>query len=239
MHVLQRFIFCCCTFLATVAGAQSNLRADLPLPQYPPGSIRSVAQADQALRDAKSAQLAQEKAFVARRQICYAKLVAETCLIEATEDNVRAERHIRAIQVEAREFKRRDAEREAQAARAAKNAQEAADAGRKQKERERASQSQQERVERNARTGREFEAGAAERARRAAAEQRRLDDKQAARARKQADERAGQAERTERARAHEEKVNEVLRRAREKEARERDKAAATPASGTTPVQGKP
>lgn len=188
-----------------------------------------MAQADQALQDAKTAQLAQEKAFVARRQVCYAKLIAESCLIDATEDNVRAERRIRAIQVEAREFKRRDADREGQAIRDEKRDQEAADAPRKQAERERAKKTQQEHLQRNARTGSEFEAGATERARRAAAERRRIDDRQSARARKAADERAAQAERERRAYAHQEKVDAVLKRAREKEERAREKAPATPA----------
>jgi len=226
--VLRNFLALGCAFLAGTAAAQSNQLEGLPLPQYPPGSIRSIAQADRALLDVKAAQLAQEKAFLGRRQACYAKLVAESCLIDATEDNVKAERRIRAIQVEAREFKRRDAEREAQALRAAKSEREAADAPQRQAERERASKNQKEHVERNARTAREFEAGAEERRQRAATEKRRLDQKQDARARKAAQERAAMSERAERARAHEEKVSAVLQRAQEKEARARQKDAADP-----------
>lgn len=226
--MLRRFLLVCCACLTAAAGAQTGTGLELPLPQYPPGSIRSVAQADRALQDAKFAQLAQEKAFVARRQVCYAKLIAETCLIDATEDNVRAERRIRAIQVEAREFKRREADRDARAIRARKQQQEADDAPRKQAERERAGKDQQDHVQRNARAEREFEAGADERARRAAAEQRRIDERQAARARKAADERAARAEREQRARDHQEKVDTVLKRAREKEQRALEKAPPAP-----------
>ncbi len=226
--MLRHFLPLCWALLAGTAAAQSSQLAGLPLPQYPPGSIRSIVQADRALLDVRAAQLAQEKAFLGRRQACYAKLVAESCLIDATEDNVKAERRIRAIQVEAREFKRRDAEREAQALRAAKRELEAADAPQRRAERERTSKNQKEHVDRKARAEREFEAGAEERRQRAAAEKRRLDQKQDARVRKAAQERASVAERAERVRAHEEKVSAVLQRAQEKEARARQQDAASP-----------
>lgn len=215
------------------------------LTQYPRGSIKSVLRADQALIDAPKAQAAQELAFQANRQRCYQKLVAEGCLREAIEANAKIERGIRAIEVEARDFKRHESERESKAAKDGKLAREAAEAPRRAAEREQSKAGRKAHEERNARMQREFEAGAPERARRAAEEKRRLDDKMAARAKKDAEERANAAARAQRARDHEEKVRTVLLRAKEKEAKEArakagkggstKKPTAAPLQSSTPI----
>ena len=191
----------------------------LPLPQHPAGSILSVVQADQALRDARVASSAQEKAFVARREACYGKLVAEPCLRAATEDNARAERHIHSVEVEARGFKRQQADRDARAAREAQRARATADAPRKQAETAGTIAARKQQAERHAKAARDFEAAAPERAARAASEKRREQERIAARQRKNKDEAARASERRDTARAHEAKVEEVLKRAQEKEAR--------------------
>ena len=91
--------------------AQPVTSTALPLPQHPAGGIASVGQADQALLDAKQARVEQEKMFEARRKVCYQKLLAENCLIPQREANNLAVRRIRAVEVEARAFKRNDAAR--------------------------------------------------------------------------------------------------------------------------------
>ena len=197
-----------------------------PLPHYPPGSIGSTEAAERALTEAKVARLLQEKEFVTRRQACYGMLVAEPCLRHAIEDNAVAERKIRAVEVEARAFKRSQTERDAAAVRSARPSRDSeADAG-KSSGPLRVSGEQQQRIKRNAAVQREFEAGAGERARHAERERKRLESKRAARLKKEAEQRAGAAERAQRAHAHEEKVKEVLERAQQKEARARNNAEA-------------
>lgn len=210
---------------------EGSVSPALPLPHYTAGSIDSVTVADRALAEAKAAQLEQEKIYVARRQACYTLLVAEPCLRRAIEDNARAERRIRAVEVDARAFKRHQTEREAAAARSAKRARDAQADARKQTEAAGSSNAQQQHLARNAAAQREFEAGAALRERRAARERKRLESRQAARIKKEAELRVSAAERGERARAHEVKVREVLQRAAEKEARARDNAARTAPKG--------
>ena len=207
--------------------AEPRTAGEATFPQrHPPGSIGSVEAAERALADAKAARLAQEQQFVTDRQNCYGLLVAEPCLRRAIEDNARAERQIRAVEIEARAFKRSQTEREAAAARSARRSREGgADAG-KPAGQIGAAGEQQQRIERNAAALREFEAGAAERAHRAERERKRLEAKQAARLKKAAEQRAGAAERAQRARAQEEKVKQVLERAQEKEERARKNAAA-------------
>ncbi len=208
-----------------LAAEQPAVGAALFSQRHPPASIDSVDAAERALFDAKSALLVQEQQFVTSRQKCYGMLVAEPCLRRAIEDNARAERQIRALEVEARAFQRRQTEREAAAARSAKRSREGgADAG-KPGGPVGTPGEQQQRIERNAAALHEFEAGAGERARRAERERKRLESRQAARLKKAAEQRAGAAERAQRARAYEEKVKEVLERAQEKEARERNNAA--------------
>ncbi len=194
--------------------------------RHPPGSVGSVETAERALADAKAARLVQEQQFVTNRQDCYGLLVAEPCLRRAIEDNARTERQIRAVEVEARAFKRSQAEREAAAARSAKRSRDsAADAGKPAGQMGTPGE-QQQRIDRNAAALREFEAGAGERARRAERERKRLEARQAARLKKAAEQRAGAAERAQQARAHEDKVKQVLERAQEKEERARKNAAA-------------
>ena len=198
------------------------------LKRHPPGSIASVEAAERALAAAKAARLVQEQQFVTNRQDCYGLLVAEPCLLRATEDNARIERQIRAVEVEARAFKRSQTEREAAAARSAKRSRDSgADVG-KPAGQMGAPGEQQQRIDRNAAALREFEAGAGERARRAERERKRLEARQAARLKKAAEQRAGAAERAQRARAHEDKVKQVLERAQEKEARALKNEAAAP-----------
>ena len=175
---------------AAVSSAVAATVPGLPLPQYPAGSISSLAQAERALRDARVATSAQEKAFAARRQACYGKLVAEPCLREAIEDNARAERRIHATEVEARGFKRQHAEREVHSARDAQRVRVTADAPRQQAERARTNAARKQQADRQAKAARDFAAAAPERAARAARETRREEARVAARQRKNKEEAA-------------------------------------------------
>ena len=217
-----------CALIGTLAGAQTPAA----LPQYPAGTITSVAQADQALRDAKGARLEQEKLFEAQRNSCYQKLLAEICLAPLRDENSASLRRIRSVEVEAREFKREQSARQAAAKRAEQRKKEAAQESRRREERLLAGDQQTKKIMRNAANARQFEADATQREQRAKAAQKRADERAAARFKKNAEERAKTAERADRARAQEDKVAEILRRAKEKEAKAREKAAKlAPATG--------
>ena len=205
------------------------------MPQYPAGSITTVAQADQALRDAKRARLEQEKQFQVQRQLCYQKFLAENCLAPAREDNNSAVRRIRAVEVEARAFKRSDSAREAAAKRDQQRAQAAAQAPRRQEERTLTAAQQDKKIARNAASTRQHEADAPLREQRAMDTARRTRERREARLKKDAEEKARAGERADRARAQEEKVADILRRAREKEEKARQKAEkALPAGSQLP-----
>ena len=223
----------CCALAFSFASAQTlDL---LPLPQYPAGSITTVAQADQALRDAKRARLEQEKQFQVQRQLCFQKFLAENCLAPAREDNNSAVRRIRAVEVEARAFKRSDTAREAAAKRDQQRAQAAAQAPRRQEERALTAAQQDKKIARNAASTRQHEADAPLREQRAMDTARRTRERREARLKKDAEEKARAGERAERARAQEEKVADILRRAREKEEKARQKAEkALPAGSQLP-----
>ena len=217
-----------CALIGTLAGAQTPVA----LPQYPAGTIASVPQADQALHDARGARLEQEELFEAQRKSCYQKLLAEICLAPLRDENSASLRRIRAVEVEARGFKREQSARQAAAKRAEQRTKDAAQESRRREERLLAGEQQTKKVTRNAATARQFEGDATKREQRAKAAQKRADERAAARLNKDAEERAKTAERADRARAQEEKVAEVLRRAKEKEAKAREKAAKNaPAAG--------
>ena len=210
-----------CALIGTLAGAQTPVA----LPQYPAGSIASVLQADQALRDARGARLVQEKLFEAQRKNCYQKLLAEICLAPLRDENSASLRRIRAVEVEARGFKREQSAREAAAKRAEQRRKEVAQESRRREERLLAGEQQTKKVTRNAASAQQFEANATRREQRAKAALKRADERAAARLKKDQEERAKTAERADRARAQEEKVADVLRRAKEQEAKAREKAA--------------
>ena len=230
----MRFLTAWCCALAFSSASAQTLDL-LPLPQYPAGSITTVAQADHALRDAKRARLEQEKQFQARRQLCYQKFLAENCLAPAREDNNSAVRRIRAVEVEARAFKRSDSAREAAAKRDQQRAQAAAQAPRRQAERALTAAQQDKKIARNAASTRQHEADAPLREQRAMDTVRRTRERREARLKKDAEEKARAGERADRARAQEEKVADILRRAREKEEKARQKAEkALPAGSQLP-----
>ena len=231
----MRFLTAWCCALAFSSASAQTLDL-LPLPQYPAGSITTVAQADQALRDAKRARLEQEKQFQVQRQLCFQKFLAENCLAPVREDNNSAVRRIRAVEVEARAFKRSDTAREAAAKRdQQRRAQAAAQAPRRQEERALTAAQQDKKIARNAASARQHEADAPLREQRAIDTARRTRERREARLKKEADENARAGERAERARAQEEKVADVLRRAREKEEKARQKAEkALPAGSQLP-----
>jgi hypothetical protein len=232
----------CCALACGWAGAQSEPDAALPLPQYPAGGIASVSQADQALLDAKRARVAQEKAFEARRKVCYEKLLAENCLAPEREQNNLAVRRIRAVEVEARAFKRNQAARETAAKRAERQAAAAVDAPRREQDKALQSAQLQKKIARNEQTTRQFDADAPKRAERVKAADKRARDRREARAKKDAEEKARSAERAERVRAQEKKVADVLRRAKEKEEKAREKAAKAGSAGDgsagSPIPGR-
>ena len=193
------------------------------LPTYPPGSIATVAGADAALEAARLAHLVEERRYEQARRVCYREFFAESCLGKARLAHVEAVERIRALEQEARVFKRRDAARiidERLAAR--KRAEEEGAAERAARGvRERAARAQ--RIEESERRVRESDADAAGRALRANESAQREERRAEERARRDAEDAARAPERAERARQHEARITEARERAlrREREAAEK------------------
>lgn len=229
------FVFASGVVLASAAcvavepGAVQRSPSEIALAAYPPGSIRTLAAADAALRDALLVKPAQEARYAEAKRICYAKFLAESCLNEARQANYMAIQRIREVELEARQFKRSEEaaaidrrRAEASAADAAAAPQRAADAARMEAER----RAKQLTVER---TARQFEADTAARAARARDVASQASRRAAERARAAAEEKARSPERAERAQKQAAKVRETLLRAERREREAADKARLTPA----------
>ncbi len=203
---------------------------EIALDAYPTGSIRSLATAEAALRDAARVKPAQEARYAEAKRACYQKFLAESCLSEARQANYIATHRIREVELEARQFKRSEEaaaidrrRAEARAADAAAAPQRAAEATKVEAERK-AKQLAAERA------ARQFEADApvrAARAREAAALAKR---RAAERARAAAESKAREPERAERAQKQAAKVRETLLRAERREREAAEKARLKPAA---------
>ncbi len=181
-------------------------------------AIRSVEAAEAALSAAASARIQQERWYDLELKRCHKKFWADPCLVSARNNHSDQLDRIRAVEVQAGDFKRHDAARQAGERQAARQAKDAEQSEERKLEREEAIRSQQSKVVRNEAEQRDFERGAAEREKRAVEEQKRIAARLAARKTKEAEEAASRRERSERALAHEAKVAEITRRAKEKEA---------------------
>jgi hypothetical protein len=99
--------------LVMAALALSSVRPALASPdelvrKYPPGSITSVEQADAAVLEAQREREAVEARYVDAESACYGKFFASPCVNKAKEARRAALAEIKAIDVEAHAFKRRD-----------------------------------------------------------------------------------------------------------------------------------
>lgn len=101
---------------AQLAIAQQS--QDAPAARYPAGSITTVEQADRALSFAATERDAAEQRYAAEQEKCYTKFFATSCMDEARERRRKALADIRAVEVQANEFKRKEraAERDREAA---------------------------------------------------------------------------------------------------------------------------
>lgn len=76
--------------------------------RYPPGAIHSVQQAKQALADVSAERAAVESRFSAEQSNCYSKFFASSCMDQAKERRRAALEQLRAVEVNANLFLRRD-----------------------------------------------------------------------------------------------------------------------------------
>ena len=206
------------------AGGAEVSPAEEALKRYPPGGIKSEADADAALADALRLQPLQELRYNAARAVCYEKFLAEFCLSDARAANYRATRRIREVELEARQFKRSAEAAAIDQRRAEKRAAEAsvaaaheADAARVDAQRE----ARRLEVEREAR---QFEAAAPQRAARAREAEKQVRLRAAARARAAAEERARAPQRAESARRQAAKLSQTVERAQRRERAAAEKA---------------
>lgn len=127
------------TISLVVAGALAQPLAGSVRTRYPAGSISTVEEADRALADASVERDAAERRYGAEQESCYTKFFATSCMDESRERRRKALAEIRAVEVEANEFKRKEraAERDREVA------QRIADSEAKQAEREKELQQQQ------------------------------------------------------------------------------------------------
>lgn len=181
-------------------------------------AIRSVAEADAALSAAANARIQQQRWYDLELKKCHEKFWADPCLVSARHNHQDQLDRIRAVEVQAGDFKRQDAALQAEQRRAARQSAEAEQSQQRMLQREEAVRSQQSKIARNESEQRDFERSAPDREKRALEEQQRIAARLEARKKKEAEELASRRERAERARAHEAKVAEINRRAKEKEA---------------------
>jgi len=99
---------------AFAQGAGSLKALDDPLPDFPPGSINSVERSHRAEEAAAAAAKRQELRYAERRKACYKDFFAERCLSAARDEDHQLRSRISALELEARDFRRReDADRTA------------------------------------------------------------------------------------------------------------------------------
>lgn len=111
----MRDICLCIGMLAVLLGPahaeSSSMPAKRPatilVERYPAGSIRSVEMADQALKDASQERSSLDARFSEEQRACYPKFFATSCLEDAKERHREARVQLKAIEIEAKEFKRR------------------------------------------------------------------------------------------------------------------------------------
>ncbi|MBL8376606.1 MAG: hypothetical protein JNM79_01910 [Burkholderiales bacterium] len=192
---------------------------------YPPGSIDSVAKADAAIsaaRDERNAQFARD---ARARLLCRDQFLAERCLVAAREANDAAVRRIQAVDLEAREFLRRDRARQQAAARAARQAEEVSSVPERSASGAARSRDLEQRQAESLKRREEFERAAPERA----AQAKRAEEEAARRAerarRRAADDQAAAPERAKRASEVAAKREAAIKRAAQREARENERAA--------------
>ncbi len=181
-------------------------------------TIRSLSEADEALAAAARARMQQERWYDLELKKCHEKFWADPCLVSARNNHQDQLDRIRAVEVQAGDFKRQDAAREADERRAARQASETELSNQRRGEREESVRSHQAKIARKETAQRDFERGAVDREKRALEEQRRIAARIEARKKRELEDAAARNERAERARAHEAKVAEITRRAKEKEA---------------------
>lgn len=91
-----------------MAGVMSQPLNDSVHTRYPVGAISSTEQADRALAEASGERNAIEQRFAAEQGNCYTKFFATTCMDESRERRRKALADVRAVEIEANEFKRRE-----------------------------------------------------------------------------------------------------------------------------------
>jgi len=197
-----------------------------PMPDYPAGSIHSVERSQQAEQAAAAASKRQEGRYAERRKACYKDFFAERCLTGAREEDYQIRSRIGAVELEARDFRRRDdAERTAKA-RDEREARRKASEAQDRAEQDKKAAAQEKKVQGNARENVEFNAKAGERAKTASEANKREADRRAGLKRKQDDEQARVPERATRAKERQAEVDEILKHAAEREARQKEKERA-------------
>lgn len=213
--------------------------ADRVRMRYPAGSISTVEEADRALADASAERDVAEQRYAAEQGNCYTKFFATSCMDESRERRRKALADIRAVEVEANEFKRkqRAAERDREVA------QRIADSEAKRVERDKELEQQQQR-QANSGAGKKSEAGtnemiAPERSSGPSISERTARHEEKLR-RIQAEEAANAAKRAENVAAYERKQREAAEHLKEVEGRkaekerERSQKGAPPAASVAP-----
>jgi hypothetical protein len=207
-------------------GAGSLKGLDDPLPDFPAGSINSVERSHRAEEAAAAATKRQELRYAERRKACYKDFFAERCLSTARDEDYQMRSRIGAVELEARDFRRRDdAERSAKS-RNEREAKRKADEAQDRAAREQKAAAQDKKLQGNARENADFNAKAGDRAKTAAEANKREADRRADLQRKQNDERAAAPERAARAKERQAEVDEILKHAAEREARQKEKERA-------------
>ena len=73
--------------------------------QYPPGSITTRAQADQAIAAAEQEQARQKQVFDQRDQDCYRQILVNDCREKVRRERERARREVRRVELEAKDLR--------------------------------------------------------------------------------------------------------------------------------------
>jgi hypothetical protein len=212
---------------ASASGTAGSLKGlNDPMPDFPPGSINSVARSHQAEQAAAIATKRQEARYAEQRKACYKDFFAERCLSTVRDEDYQLRSRISGVELEARDFRRRDdAERTAKA-RDEREARRQAGEAQDRAEREKKAAAQGKKVEGNARENADFNAKAGERAKTAAEANKREADRRAGLKEKQDEEQARAPERAARAKERQAEVDEILKHAAEREARQKEKERA-------------
>ncbi|WP_157691729.1 hypothetical protein [Noviherbaspirillum autotrophicum] len=222
-----RIAFFSVVLLAQGVSAQSAESASVAA-RYPSGSIRSVEAAEQALVDAAKERAEVEQRFLAEKNACLSRFFASSCEEGAREQRRAALEGLKAVEVEANAFKRRERVIERDRALEEKRVQD-------EKERQERMRQQDERAaqpraqaepRQNAEKAVQAEARSSDRQARHQEKLRRIEADEAANAQKRANNIAEYQKKVQAAQAHQQ---EVERRKAEKE-REAQQRATPPAT---------